>query len=69
VCPSLFHDCVGGCDGCVDLLNIDGHGLEVPIAAIDKVVASYAQHGRATRADIWALAAMTPRTTLRPYVK
>jgi len=51
-----FHDCVGGCDGCVDLLNLDNFGLEVPIGALDHVVASYAKRN-VTRADIWALAA------------
>lgn len=52
-----FHDCVGGCDGCIDLGNIDNFGLEVPIEALRDVVT---QHSTAsfTRADIWALAAM-----------
>ena len=52
-----FHDCVGGCDGCIDLENIDNFGLEVPIEALRDVVT---QHSTAsfTRADIWAVAAM-----------
>ena len=52
-----FHDCVGGCDGCIDLANADNAGLEVPIDALAGVVNTYAVNGL-TRADIWALAAM-----------
>lgn len=52
-----FHDCVGGCDGCVDLTNLENKGLEVPITALDPVVASYSRDGL-TKADVWALAAM-----------
>lgn len=50
-----FHDCVGGCDGCVDMLNPDNAGLEIPIDALAPVVAEHAVNGL-TRADIWALA-------------
>ena len=53
-----FHDCVGGCDGCVDLLNPDNRGLGGPIAVLENIVQQTAVHG-VTRADIWALAAMT----------
>jgi Peroxidase/PT repeat len=53
-----FHDCVGGCDGCVDLLNPDNFGLKTPISALETVAKIYAKHN-VTRADIWALAAMT----------
>lgn len=52
-----FHDCVGGCDGCIDLENIDNFGLEVPIEALRDVVTQYSTDSF-TRADIWALAAM-----------
>ena len=51
-----FHDCVGGCDGCVDMTNPDNQGLQEPIDAIypivDKFKASY------SRADIWAMATL-----------
>ena len=53
-----FHDCVGGCDGCIDLLNPDNRGLGNPIAVLETIVQQTALHG-VTRADIWALAAMT----------
>jgi hypothetical protein len=51
-----FHDCVGGCDGCVDLGNPDNNGLNIPIDALESLVAEYERDG-VTRADIWALAA------------
>jgi Peroxidase len=59
----LFHDCIGGCDGCVDLTNAENYGLERPIDALEAV---YEQYGGGTttdnsnsisRADVWALAA------------
>mmetsp|Transcript_3807 Transcript_3807/g.8577 ORF Transcript_3807/g.8577 Transcript_3807/m.8577 type:complete len:354 (+) Transcript_3807:2470-3531(+) len=53
-----FHDCVGGCDGCVDLDNVNNNGLLHPIQQLGPVVNAYAQHG-VSRADIWALAATT----------
>jgi Peroxidase len=52
-----FHDCVGGCDGCVDLLDPDNKGLDIPITALEGVVANFTKNG-ITRADIWAYAAM-----------
>jgi len=59
-----FHDCVGGCDGCVDLLNPDNKGLDYPVDLLDVIVAKYAVQG-VTRADIWALAAMTAADVLK----
>jgi len=52
-----FHDCVGGCDGCIDLLNGDNFGLDVPIEALEPVVDLYSHFG-VTRADLWVLAAL-----------
>jgi len=58
----IFHDCVGGCDGCVDLMDPDNAGLLVPILAL-KPVCSYAGEGGSipegsgvTRTDCWVLA-------------
>eukprot|EP00899_Mesostigma_viride_P027515 jgi/Mesvir1/7949/Mv11868-RA.1 len=51
-----FHDCVGGCDGCVDLANPDNNGLRSPIEALDPIVTAFS--GNLTRADIWALAGL-----------
>ena len=53
-----FHDCVGGCDGCIDLDNIDNLGLAGAINALRPIVEEYAVDG-VSRADIWALAATT----------
>jgi cytochrome c peroxidase len=56
-----FHDCVGGCDGCIDLSNPDNNGLDTPISALDSIVQKYTvdQNSGLSRADIWALAALT----------
>jgi hypothetical protein len=51
-----FHDCVGGCDGCVDLNNIDNKGLEEPINAIYPIVEKF--KGTYSRADIWVMASL-----------
>lgn len=47
-----FHDCVGGCDGCVDLDDPENAGLDVPIAALAPIC-------NESRADCWALAGVT----------
>ena len=51
-----FHDCVGGCDGCVDLTNPDNKGLEESIKAIYPIVEKFKDSY--SRADIWALATL-----------
>jgi hypothetical protein len=54
-----FHDCVGGCDGCVDLRNPDNGGLDFPIAALESIVEEHENLSIGfSRADIWALAAL-----------
>jgi len=51
-----FHDCVGGCDGCVDMTNPDNAGLQEPIDAIYPIVEKF--KGSYSRADIWAMATL-----------
>lgn len=51
-----FHDCIGGCDGCVDMEHEDNAGLDIPIEALVPVC-SLADSG-ITRADCWALAGL-----------
>lgn len=56
-----FHDCVGGCDGCVDMSEPDNAGLDVPIDALQPVVDLLTYTSAApqfSRADVWALAAL-----------
>lgn len=60
-----FHDCVGGCDGCVDMTNGDNAGLDVPIAALEPVVDMFSHFGM-TRADIWVLAALQGASGSQP---
>jgi len=61
-----FHDCVGGCDGCVNMANPDNAGLDLPIDALRPVVQSHDK--LLTRADIWALAAMTAAEAMQGNV-
>ena len=62
-----FHDCVGGCDGCVDMTNPDNAGLEDAINALSSVVSNpqYTEAGL-SRADLWALAAITGANYAKP---
>ena len=62
-----FHDCVGGCDGCVDLNNGDNAGLDVPIVALEPVYTNsdYKAAGL-TRADIYVLSAITGSNVANP---
>lgn len=63
-----FHDCVGGCDGCVDMLNPDNAGLEVPITALDSIVDEHENEELGfSRADIWALAALVGADEAQPF--
>mmetsp|Transcript_14698 Transcript_14698/g.35875 ORF Transcript_14698/g.35875 Transcript_14698/m.35875 type:complete len:737 (-) Transcript_14698:3317-5527(-) len=61
-----FHDCVGGCDGCVDLTDPDNKGLDFPIELLDNVVASLPPNSFITRADVWAMAAMAANQMSAP---
>jgi Peroxidase len=51
-----FHDCVGGCDGCVELASPSNFGLKAPIDVLAPVV----QHNEQflTTGDVWALAGL-----------
>jgi hypothetical protein len=54
-----FHDCVGFCDGCVDMTFGDNFGLDLPIDALTPIVEKYERPDLGiSRADIWALAAL-----------
>eukprot|EP00977_Amphora_coffeiformis_P023731 scaffold14067_cov172-Amphora_coffeaeformis.AAC.3 len=62
-----FHDCVGGCDGCVDLLFSENNGLEKPISALGPVVDKHEDKTLGiSRADIWALAALVGADEAQP---
>mmetsp|Transcript_52473 Transcript_52473/g.127022 ORF Transcript_52473/g.127022 Transcript_52473/m.127022 type:complete len:577 (+) Transcript_52473:23-1753(+) len=54
----IFHDCVGGCDGCIDMTNFDNAGLVLPINALRPVVDKYEPTGVLSRTDIWMLSAV-----------
>ena len=52
-----FHDCVGGCDGCVDMNDPENRGLELPVAALEAALEPLTL-AHLTRADAWSLAAL-----------
>jgi hypothetical protein len=65
VCLS-FHDCVGGCDGCIDLTDPDNTGLGFAIHALNGVVDEFSDSEWLTRADIWVLAGLTAAEVTQP---
>ena len=54
-----FHDCAGGCDGCVDMDFHDNDGLELPLEVLAPITEQHESVALGiSRADIWALAAL-----------
>lgn len=51
-----FHDCIDGCNGCIDPTAIDNRGLEEPIDILFPLVQKY-QH-KLSRSDVWAYCAI-----------
>lgn len=51
-----FHDCIGGCDGCIDPTVLDNRGLNEPVELLFPLVQKY-QH-KFSRADVWAYCAV-----------
>lgn len=51
-----FHDCVGGCDGCVDMRSPSNFGLDLPIDCLEHIVTHNKQF--LTTGDVWALAGL-----------
>jgi Peroxidase len=54
----IFNDCIGGCDGCINLSNPDNRMLDVAMDTLAPIVAKYEPHGL-SRPDIWVLASFT----------
>ena len=50
-----FHDCVGGCDGCVNIENDSNNGLADLIADLDLVYKDNDFGDVLSRADHWAI--------------
>jgi len=51
-----FHDCVGGCDGCLNIDNPDNFGLEDIVADLDTLYTENNYSELLSRADLWAYA-------------
>ena len=49
-----FHDCVGGCDGCLNLDDEDNAGLEDIVTSLEAVYADNNFSELLSRADFWA---------------
>ncbi len=54
-----FHDCVGGCDGCVNLSNPENFGLRRPVDELEPIFNRYQEF--LSRADSWVLAAFVAK--------
>jgi len=49
-----FHDCVGGCDGCLNTDNPDNAGLSDIVAELDTIYQDNGYSELMSRADFWA---------------
>ena len=52
---SGFHDCVGGCDGCVNLDNDDNAGLDDVVEGFESIYYSNGYDDIVSLADFYAL--------------
>ena len=50
-----FHDCVGGCDGCLNVNDQENAGLGELVASLEAVYQSGGLSDIISRADMWAL--------------
>eukprot|EP00494_Astrolonche_serrata_P030851 UN31119 len=53
-----FHDCVGGCNGCVNMAEPDNGGLQVAIDYIENLYSTFGEGTELSKADIYAYASM-----------
>ena len=52
-----FHDCPGGCDGCLNLDDANNKGLEKILVALEDIYWEKGYDSFVNHADFWALAA------------
>ena len=50
-----FHDCVGGCDGCLNINNTENNGLADLVAGLEAVYQDNGFESLVSRADMWAI--------------
>ena len=53
-----FHDCVGDCDGCVNLSQEDNKGLETIVEKYEEIIDHPDIEPYMTRGDLWAFGGM-----------
>lgn len=62
----VFHDCVGGCDGCVDLTDPDNAGLDHSISILEGIQQSLGDQTVLTRTDLWMLSGLVASEVALP---
>ena len=62
----VFHDCVGGCDGCIDMINPENKGLDKPIDALLPIVQEFEPQGL-SRTDVWMLSSLVATELALPF--
>ena len=55
-----FHDCVGGCDGCLNLVNPQNAGLDITVTALEQIYQTNVLGAGIvlSRADFWSLSSI-----------
>lgn len=53
----IFHDCAGGCNGCINFANAVNRGLESEVADLEGIYQRKNYENIISRADFWAYAA------------
>ena len=53
-----FHDCVGGCNGCINFNNPDNAGLDLTVAALTNTYNSNGFNAYCSLADFFAMSAV-----------
>jgi len=62
----VFHDCIGGCDGCVDSTNPENAGLGKPIDILQPIADEFEPQGL-SRTDIWMLSSLVATELALPF--
>ena len=54
---TVFHDCVGSCDACINVENPENAGLELAVEILEDIYEKVETAGiEVSRADVWVIA-------------
>ena len=54
---TVFHDCVGSCDACINVDNPENAGLELAVEILEDIYEKVETAGiEVSRADVWVIA-------------